>query len=268
DKTLRVHLHSNSPDSAMALFEQFGVVVDVELEDMHEMTAARSARLAGGNGAVAAARLPRGRCGVVAVVSAGGIAQLFRELGATVVDGGVTLNPSTAELVAAIDSAPEDEVVVLPNSSNVILAAERAAELANKPATVVPTVSQQAGLSAVVALNPNSAAADNAQTMCSLLVTIRSGGVAQAVRDDVDGRFRIGDAVGFINEDLIAWGDPALTLRSVLARLGDEAEVMTCIAGASAPLSGDEVRGLAPPETELELLDGGQPNWWWLIAAE
>lgn len=272
DTTLRVHIHTNEPKQAMSLFEEFGVVVDVELEDMHEMTAARTARLAAGNAdadtVVAAPEEPRGRCGVVAVISAAGIAQLFRDLGATIVDGGETLNPSTEELLAAIESAPEAEVVVLTNSSNVIMAAERAVELAEKPAAVVPTTSQQAGLSAALILDPAVTASENAATMAGSLAAVKAGGVAPAARDDADGRFRKGDAVGFIDEDLIAWGEPEQTLREVFGRLGENAELMTCISGEGAPLSGDQVRGLAPPAAELELLDGGQPNWWWLISAE
>ncbi len=265
--TLRVHVHTNEPERAMALFEEFGDVVDVELEDMYEMTAARSKRLEA-SGIIQAAEIARGRCGVVCVVSADGIAGLFRDLGATIVDGGETLNPSTEELLAAIESAPEQEVVILPNSANVILAAERAVELATKPAVVVPTTSQQAGLAAAVALNPASDMAANVQSMSAALAIVRTGGVAPAARDDADGRFDKGDAVGFIDEDLVAWGEPETTLKAILDRLGNDAELMTCITGARPPLSLDQVRGLAPPSAELELLDGGQPNWWWLIAAE
>jgi DAK2 domain fusion protein YloV len=268
DTTLRIHVHTNDPNEAMALFEEFGEVVDVELEDMHQMTAARSERLAGENGVVIAAEAPRGNCGIVAVVSADGIAELFRDLGATIVDGGETLNPSTEELLAAIEAAPEPEVILLPNSSNVILAAERAVELASKEAAVVPTTSQQAGLAAAVALNPASSAELNSSSMSGALAVVRTGGVAPAARDDADGRFGKGDAVGFIDELLVAWGEPDDTLKSIFDQLGDGAELMTCIAGFQPPLSGDEVRGLAPPQAELELLDGGQPNWWWLISAE
>lgn len=265
--TVRVHVHTNEPEQAMSLFQEFGEVVDVELEDMHEMTAARSKRLEEA-GVVETPDQPRGRCGVVCVVSADGIAGLFRDLGATIVDGGETLNPSTEELLAAIEAAPEGEVIVLPNSSNVILAAERAVELATKPAAVVPTTSQQAGLSAAVALNPAGDVQANVQSMNAALAIVRTGGVAPAARDDADGRFGKGDAVGFIDEDLVAWGAPEATLKTVLEQLGGGAELMTCITGAAPPLTLDEVRGLAPPSAELELLDGGQPNWWWLIAAE
>lgn len=268
DTTLRIHVHTNEPDDAMSLFREFGDVVDVELEDMHEMMAARSERLGSGNGVVSAAEAPRGNCGVVAVVSADGIAALFGDLGATVVDGGETLNPSTEELLAAIEAAPEPEVILLPNSSNVILAAERAVELSEKPASVVPTTSQQSGLAAVVALNPASTAELNASSMAGAVAVVRTGGVAPAARDDADGRFGKGDAVGFIDEDLVAWGAPGETLKIVFDQLSDGTELMTCITGDEPPLTGEEVRGLAPPQAELELLDGGQPNWWWLISAE
>lgn len=269
DTTLRIHVHTNDPDAAMALFEEFGKVLDIELEDMHEMTAARDARLASaGAGVVEAAAHATGRCGIVAVVSAEGIAGFFRELGASVVNGGETLNPSTEELLLAIDAAPEGEVLLLPNSPNVILAAEHAARLADKPVAVVPATSQQAGLSTAVAFNAESSAAENAKLMADALAAVRAGGVAPAARDDAEGRFRMGDAVGFVGELLIAWGEPEPTLRSVFGELGAHAELMTCITGAQPPLSVDRVRELAPPGAELELLDGGQPNWWWLISAE
>ncbi|MFT4049883.1 MAG: DAK2 domain-containing protein [Solirubrobacterales bacterium] len=268
ETTLRIHVHTNDPDDAMALFREFGDVVDIELEDMHEMLAARAERLGGASAVVSAAESPRGTCGVVAVVSADGIGALFSDLGATVVDGGETLNPSTEELLAAINAAPEPEVVLLPNSSNVILAAERAIELSEKPAALVATTSQQSGLAAVVALNPASTAELNASSMSGAVAVVRTGGVAPAARDDADGRFGKGDAVGFIDEALVAWGAPGDTLKTVFDQLSDGAELMTCIAGLQPPLSGDEVRGLAPPQAELELLDGGQPNWWWLISAE
>lgn len=263
--TLRIHVHTNDPDAAMALFGEFGEVVDVELEDMHAMTAARSERL---GAVVNVADQAKGQCGLVAVVSADGIAGLFQDLGATIVDGGETMNPSTEELLAAIEAAPEAEVVVLPNSANVVMAAERAVELAAKSAKVVPTTSQQAGLAASIALNAAASAERNAGAMADALAQLRTGGVAPAARDDADGRFGKGDAVGFIDEDLVAWGSPDETLQVVLTQLGDGAELMTCIAGERPPLGVDQVRELAPPQAELELLDGGQPNWWWLISAE
>jgi hypothetical protein len=92
--------------------------------------------------------------------------------------------------------------------------------------------------------------------------------VAPAARRDPDGRFAIGDAVGYVGDELVAWGDPRATLEAVLRRLGDGAELVTCIEGEGAPLDGATVAGLAPAGVELELSDGGQPSWWWLLSAE
>src|SRR6059058_2274864 len=114
---------------------------------MREQMAERHARLAGDGGAVPMAT----HCGTVAVANGAGIAELYRGLGAHVVDGGATLNPSTYDILAGIHAVPAAEAIVLPNSPNVILAAERAAELSEKPAFVVPTRAQQVGLSALLA---------------------------------------------------------------------------------------------------------------------
>lgn len=268
ESTLRIHVHTNDPDAALAIFKEFGEVLDVELEDMHAMVAARGERLQAIDSVVNVAESPRGTCGLVCVVSADGIAEFFCELGATVVDGGETMNPSTEELLIAIEKAPEPEVVLLPNSRNVIMAAERAGELAEKPVAVIPTLNQQAGFAAAATLNPSRPADQNAAVMIGVVSAVRTGGVAPAARDDADGRFQKGDAVGFIDEDLVAFGTPDETLRTILEGLGDGAELLTCFAGEGVPLAPADVRALAPPEVELELLDGGQPNWWWLISAE
>jgi fatty acid kinase len=157
---------------------------------------------------------------------------------------------------------------VLPNSPNVIMAAERAAELAEKAVRVVPSRSQQAGLAAAVALNPGASAGENAVAMDGAIAAVRTGAVAPAAREDVAGRFVAGDAVGFVDEELVAWGEAAPTLEAVFAALAADAELVTCIAGEGAPLDGEAVAALAPPDVELELEDGGQPAYWWLLAAE
>ena len=189
-------------------------------------------------------------------------------MGARVLDGGATLNPSTYELLAGIHEVPAEEVVVLPNSSNVRMAAERAAELSEKRVRVVPTRSMAAGLAAAVALDPSSDAATNAAAMEETVQRVRTGGVTKAARDDTQGRFRRGDSVGFIDEQLVAWGEPGETLEVVLGELGREAELLTVIEGDGAPLGGEAVAALAPESIEVELERGGQPAWWWLVSAE
>jgi dihydroxyacetone kinase-like predicted kinase len=193
---------------------------------------------------------------------------LFESLGVRTLDGGPTLNPSTYDLLAAIHAIPAEEVVVLPNSPNVLMAAERAAELSDKRVHVVPSRSQQAGLAAAVSLDPAHDAQANAEAMEATLERVRTGAVAPAARDDASGRFREGDAVGFIDEQIVAWGRPREALRSVLEQLADDAELITCLRGAEAPLDDETVQALAAGEVEFELSDGGQPSYWWLLSAE
>jgi DAK2 domain fusion protein YloV len=271
--TLKVHVHTDEPEQATHLFAGAGEVSRLDVADMRAQVVEREARLSavGSDGNGAGARPPvaiEQRCGALAVVTGAGLTALFEGLGANVLDGGPTLNPSTMEILAGIHDVGAEEVVVLPNSSNVFMAAERAAELSDKKVRVVPSRSQQAGLSAAFALNIDRSADENAQAMQDALDAVRTGGVAPAARQDPDGRFAIGDAVGYVGDDLVAWGEPSATLRIVLGRLSADAELVTCIEGEGAPLDGDAVAALAPAGVELELEDGGQPSWWWLLAAE
>jgi fatty acid kinase len=261
--TLKVHVHTDDPETAIAVFADAGEVSRLDVADMRAQVAQRDARLAG-NGHSA----PAARTGVLAVVSGPGMARLYESLGADVLDGGPTLNPSTHELLAGIHSVPAEEVVVLPNSANVIMAAERAAELAEKAVRVVASRSQQAGLAAAVALTTAADADANADAMRVAIAAVRTGAVAPAARDDAAGRFGVGDAVGFVEDELVAWGEAAPTLEAVLTALAADAELVTCIAGEGAPLDEDAVAALAPASVELELEDGGQPSYWWLLAAE
>jgi len=262
--TLKVHVHTDDPQAATAAFDGQGEVSRLDVADMEAQVAQRTARLGlGGEDPETVAR-----CGALAVVAGAGMKRLFAELGVDTLDGGPTLNPSTYELLAGIHAVPADEVVVLPNSSNVIMAAERAAELSEKPARVVASRSQQAGLAAAVELGGELSAQENAEVMTEALARVRAGSVAPAARADAQGRFGVGDAVGFVADEVVAWGDPAATLRAVLHSLAGEAEIVTCISGEGAPIGDDEVRALADGGAELELADGGQPSYWWLLAAE
>ncbi|MGI8805747.1 MAG: DAK2 domain-containing protein [Thermoleophilaceae bacterium] len=262
DQTLRVHVHTDTPERAASLFEGSGAVSRFDVADMREQVAERAERLTGSNDdSVHAA------CGVVAIANGAGLVRMFRELGAVVVDGGATLNPSTYEILAGIHAADAAEVVVLPNSGNVILAAERAAELSERPVRVVPTRAQQTGLAALMAFDPSHAAEENARLVAERAAEVRSGGVAEAARDDPEGRFGAGDGVGYVGEELVAWGEPAETLARILARLTG-AELVTCIAGAEAPLGQRAVAAAMPEGVELDYQEGGQPAWWWLLSAE
>jgi DAK2 domain fusion protein YloV len=268
-RTLRVHVHTNEPDSASALFDGVGTIERWDVADMHEQTEQRSARLT----------TEPVRCGIVAVASGTGMRKLYENEGAFVVEGGSTLNPSTDEILAGINSVAAEQVIVLPNSGNVIMAAERAAELSEKTVKVVETRSLQAGLACLVEHRSDDHVEQNAQRLSDVLREIRTGWVAPAARDDKKGRYRAGEAVGSVSSkeeieawgdtesNIMAWGDTAQTLAAVLARLAEGSELLSCFAGEDAPLDADAVRKLAPEGAEIEWHQGGQPHYWWLIAA-
>ena len=258
ESTLRVHVHTDEPERAVKLFEGEGEVSRLDVADMKEQIADRDARLGGAQAASA----------VVAVVSGEGLKRLFRELGVHVLDGGPTMNPSTYELLACIHSAAGSEVLVLPNSPNVIMAAERAAALSEKPARVVPTKAPQEGLAALLAFDAGQPVAENAAAVASAAAALRLGGVAPAARDDAQGRFSAGEAVGYSDGELVAWGDPAWTLSETLEAVARGTELLTCVAGDGPPLRRAEVESRVPEGVELEYHDGGQPAWWWLLCAE
>jgi DAK2 domain fusion protein YloV len=258
--TLKVHIHTDDPNAATALFGEAGTVSHLDVADMRQQVQRRDERLA---------RPPdTAVCGAVAVASGEGMKALFESLGVDVLDGGPTFNPSTYELLATIHACEAEEVVVLPNNPNVLLAAERAAELSDKTVLVVASRSPQAGLAAAVSLDPSRPASANAAAMAEALERVRTGAVARAARDDARGRFREGDAVGFVEEEIVAWGQPRETLRDVLEQLADNAELITCLRGVDAPLDDETVQALAAGEVEFELSDGGQQSYWWLLSAE
>jgi uncharacterized protein len=254
--TLKVHVHTDEPEAAAALFEGAGKVTNLDVADMREQIAERSARL------------ENGRTGVLAVAAGAGLERLFAELGAHVVPGGETLNPSTYELLAGIHEIPAEEVLVLPSSANVVMAAERACELSEKPARVVPATSQQASLLALVELDSEASAAENTERLSAALETVATGGVAPAARDDKAGRFRKGDAVGFVGEEIVAWGGAGSTFAATIERLATDAEIVTVIGGDGAPIPLGELDPHVPDSVEIESHEGGQPHWWWLLAAQ
>ena len=292
--TLKVHVHTDEPERATAVFATAGEVSHLDVADMRLQVSERDERLrdgraaadggAGADGkadgtgrAVGGGRAsiagPRARCGAVAVVSGDGLQALFAELGVHTIDGGPTLNPSTYDLLAGIHEVGAEEVVVLPNSANVIMAAEHAAELSDKQVLVAPATSQQAGLAAAVALAPDLTVEENARALNEALANLRTGAVAQAARDDAQGRFGRGEAVGFVADEVIAWGEPGETLRAVVAALADGAELISVLSGEYAPLGPEEIAGLlngglSNGGVELELRHGGQPAYWWLLSAE
>ena len=256
--TLKVHIHTDDPDTVTAVFAAQGAVSHVDVADMRAQVDSRERSMA---------KEPV-VCGAVAVTSGAGMSSLFESLGVRALDGGPSLSPSTYDLLAAIHTITAEQVVVLPNSPAGLEAARQAAQLSDKAVCVVPSLSPQAGLAAAVALDPTRNSGQNAASMTSALEHIRTGAVAPAILDDAQGRFRAGDAVGFVEEEIVAWGRPREALREVLEQLAHDAELITCLRGAEAPLDDGTVQALAHGDVEFELSDGGQKAQWWLLSAE
>ena len=186
-----------------ALGTRAGTIGGVEVANMHSQTIEREERL------TAASTRPRKTTEAVVVVAGAGNRRLFESLGAgRVIEGGQTMNPSTEQIVEAIESAAAPEVVVLPNNSNVIMSAEQAARLASKPVRVVRTDSIPAGLAAMVVYDADRSAEANVAEMHEALEALATGAVTVASRDaDLNGlSVSKGDYLGLVEGDAVAAG--------------------------------------------------------------
>jgi DAK2 domain fusion protein YloV len=269
-EALKVHVHTDEPGSALAIGTARGVIDRVEIANMHEQTVQREERLL-----EAVPDLPAAHSGIVAVVAGEGNRTLFESLGAdTIVEGGQTMNPSTAELVQAVAETDADEIILLPNNANVILSAEQAAGLATKPVTVVPTDSIQAGLAALVSFLPERSATENASEMTAVLAGVVTGEVTRASRDvELNGMsVRKGGWLGLADGEAVAAGgefdDVAAQVTDAL--LAEPRMVLTLLTGADAP-GLDTLLGRIRerhPELELDVQAGGQPHYPLLLSAE
>src|ERR671930_94550 len=256
---LKAHVHTDDPDSALEVGTAIGTVEAVEIADMHRQTEEREKRLTA-------------RSAAVAVVAGEGNRRLFETLGAArLVEGGQKLNPPAADLVDAVDATTADEVVLLPNNANVVLAAEQAAKLAGRPVHVVPTRSLQEGLTALVAFNPELSAEENAEEMRQALTHVVTGEVTTASRDaELDGLpVRQGEYLGLLAGQAVAAGPSFAEVARAVADglLHQPRDVLTLLAGDGAPQLNGLVEDLAVrhPELEIELHDGGQPHYQLLL---
>jgi dihydroxyacetone kinase-like predicted kinase len=184
------------------------------------------------------------------------------------------MNPSTADLLAAVESVDADEVLLLPNNANVILAAEQAAALASRPVTVIPADSIPAGLAAMVSFDPSRSAEENAADMREALDAVATGEVTTASRDvELDGvAVRKGDWVGLAEGTAVAGGpDFGAVAEAVVERLLSRPRgVLTLLTGAEEPPLNGLLERIAAnhPEVELDLQSGGQPHYPLLLSAE
>ena len=271
---IKVHVHTDDPGAALSIGTDVGTIDRIEIANMHEQTLEREERLLS-----LVPDAPPAQSGVVAVVAGDGNRQLFESLAAqvgpiSIVEGGQTMNPSTADLLRAVQSLDAEEAIILPNNSNIVLAAEHAAANADRPVEVVPATSIPAGLAAMVAFDGSRTAAENAKEMREAVAAIATGEVTIASRDVQMNGIPItkGDWLGLTDGEPVAGGsDFADVTYAVVERLLSEPrELLTLLVGRD----GADLDGLldriaeAHPAVEVDVQEGGQPHYHLLLSAE
>src|SRR5216683_4016267 len=268
---VKVHVHTDDPTSVITLAGHFGKLLKLNVGDM----STQHKRILESE---TAARPPRANgVGLVAVVAGSGLVDIFRGLGVdAIVEGGQTMNPSTQDMLTAVDGVPYDEVVLLPNNGNVILAASQIPSLTNKTVHVIETHSVPQGVAAVVAFRPERSGADNTATMKAEAARIQTIEVTHAVRDTRSNGLKVkkGDVIGLINDKLeFAGADYAEVVNKALGKLGPDAyELVTVYRGQGA--SDDEMANLESairsnfPGLEVEVQQGGQQHYPFILSVE
>lgn len=271
---LKIHVHTDNPDEVLRLALGRGVLSEIEIDNMKEQTAARSARL----GRAGASTLPdAGMTQVVAVVSGEGNKAVFRSLGVDLlVDGGQSMNPSAEDIMREVERALAPSVIILPNNSNIVMTAEQTVGLTGREVYVVPTRSIQAGLTAAVAFEKRCTGEENVAVMREAVDRMVAGEVTRAVRDSlVDGvDIRAGDFIGLVEDHVIvSSAEMTVVIDTVTARLVEgQREMLTALLG-----QGDDAESAARavealrsryPLLEIDVREGGQPFYPVLLAAE
>lgn len=270
DPTLvKVHVHTNTPGKALQYALQLGELNGIKIENMviqhRELMAARQAE----------EKLP---IGIVSVVAGKGLENIFRDIGATgIISGGQTMNPSTEDILNAVQKVNSDAVIILPNNSNIILAAQQVNELTEKEIYVVPTKSIPQGIVAMLAFNPEAEAAENYENMCASIDSVKTGQVTYAVRDtEMEERIiKQGDILGLYDGKIAASGkDIEETAFRLIEDMFDaeENDLITVYYGQD--VSGEQAEQLRARLEEqyegadVELHDGGQPLYYYILSVE
>ncbi len=284
-RALKVHVHNERPDEVIAYGLSLGSLSRISVENLdNQARDVRETRAAefttsgepepDGSAPLVGAVLP---LAVIAVAAGEGLAAIFRDFGvASVVIGGQSANPSTGELIRAVEAVAADEVLLLPNNPNVVMAARQVAAMANRPVAVVPTRNAAEGFAALLALDPTKDAAANAEPMTEAGRAIQTLAVTEAVRDATIGRRRVkkGQTIVLDPDDglVAADGDRDKAVLAAVGSLRPGFELLTLYYGDGSDLADAEAMakkiGAALPGVEVEVVHGGQPHYRYLVAAE
>ena len=262
----KIHVHTDRPDHVLDHMLAIGQIFNVFIHNMDMEAHERTEKIAQDK----AAEAPVKPLGVIAVAAGSGQAEILRSLGVdVVVEGGQTMNPSTADILAAAKQARAEQVIVLPNNGNIIMAAQSAAAAADFPMAVVTTRSVPQGFSAMFAFNPTASLEDNAAAMAEVLPGVHDGEITHAVRDSqtVNGdAIHSGDVIGLVDDKVTYVGSDVcdMCVEMVKAMQTDiEGDTLTILAGLDMPQ--DEFEALverledAVPDLDVDAHRGEQP---------
>ena len=265
---IKVHVHTNQPGVALSHALKLGEINGVKIENMLEQ-----------NRALKIQNEPEQLkpIGVVAVCAGEGLASLFKDLNVDyVIEGGQTMNPSAEDIAKACDKVLAENVFVLPNNKNIVLAAELANDLSKRNVVVIPTHSVPQGITAAINVDPDSSVEDNKSNMLSAIQTVISGSVTYAVRaTSIDGfKLKEGDFIGLNEKHIIAKNSNLqdVTISTVNKLMKEDASTLTLFYGAEVSDSDAEAlqEKLAEkyPDVEISYHNGGQPLYYYLISIE
>ncbi|NJO06379.1 MAG: DAK2 domain-containing protein [Chloroflexaceae bacterium] len=278
DSLLRVHVHTLRPGDILNYAMQFGEAIKIEIANMDQQRREIQEQQQHATSTVPLqSPTPTGRVGVVAVAPGAGFAEIFRSFGVEgIVSGGQTANPSTQELLAAVEQLAQDEVIILPNNSNILLAAEQAARMSSKRVAVVPSRTVPQGITAMVRFQPDDDLDENIATMLPELKHVVTAEVTTAVRDVTLGGVQVqaGHSIAVLDGTLVAAdSDIGVVIDTMLERIQmDQHEYITIYYGQR--IAREQAHALAQrlqeryPDYTIELLSGGQPVYDYIFAAE
>ena len=290
DEAFKVHVHTNIPGEALTKSQQYGTLELAKIENMRtqydDIMAGRKAQTTDDlekveqelENAEEQHAAPTKRYGIVAVCAGEGIAKLFKELGAdTIVTGGQTMNPSTADIIKEINRTPSEVVFVLPNNKNIIMAAEQSIPLCeDKTVVVIPTKTIPQGITAMLNFDPESEVSDIVETLTESLSDVHTAQVTYAARDsDFDGyAIHAGDYLALLDGKLIGSFTEMPAMLDKMSEAFDEREPEIITVYYGEDVSGEEAETTAKalekafPDAEVTVVNGGQPVYYYMISIE
>ena len=265
---VRVHIHSLDPGTVLHIVTSFGTLHQVSIRNMDEQHEDYLE--------MQKQRLPASNVAIIAVAPGDGISEVFNSLGAFIVPGGQTMNPSTKDLLQAVESVAADKVIILPNNKNIVLTASQVQSLTKKTVKVLPTKTVPQGVAALLAFDYESDFDTNSKVMEKARGAVRTVEITRAIRTTKIGDMTIKkhQAIGLLDTDLVAVGNAALdVLKKVIQEIDmEESEVVTIYYGQD--VEKDSAEGIAEsirniyPNLQIEIVKGGQPHYEYIISIE